>query len=221
VGWVGIAAVRDAVNQDVAFHKFGGSVPRLQVEYVIPDYTKPDKIAGGWDGLTRTTNAFKHHESKYYPGIELKPATPGGPQVESYFVIQLFNKQWWIGYNGYWLGYYESSLFKDMNAEDPNAKGMACVVKWYGEVFDYSPYFWTWTDMGSGEFADQGFEKAAYFRDPFYADPAGVSHWPDSSSYVAPFNDSCYTRSPLFSGIWPWDRWFFASGPGGDNPGCY
>lgn len=219
--WVGIAAVRDAVNVHTAFHPFRGSVPRLEVEYVVPDPTKPEKISGGWDGLTRTKNVFKKHAgSRYYPGIELQPATKGGPQVESYFVIQLFNKQWWLGYNGDWLGYYESSLFKDMNAENPNAKGVACVVKWYGEIYDRSPYFWTWTDMGSGEFADQGHGNAAYFRDPFYADPAGMSHWPDNSSYTSPFNDSCYTRSPLNSGVSPWDRWFFVGGPGSDAPDC-
>ncbi len=219
--WVGIAASKDLVHHDTAFNKFGGLL-RVQVEYSIPDDMAPEGQGGGWEGLNKTRGAFTNVEGwkHAWPGIPIVPAPFGGPPVESYFVIQLFQpavgtKQWWIGYNGFWLGYYDTSLFKKT---EMSTKG--CEVSWYGEVFDSTPTSWTSTDMGSGLYANTSFGNAAYFRDPYYTDLSGKSSWPDNAKYIAPFNDACYTRSPLYSGISPWDRWFFLGGPGGDAAYC-
>jgi hypothetical protein len=88
------------------------------------------------------------------------------------------------------------------------------------EVYSHdTTYGWTYTDMGSGLYAETGPGNAAYFRNPFYVDSGGM-HWPDNSTYSPPYNHSCYSRSPLYSGVYPWDRWFFVGGPGTDGFGC-
>jgi hypothetical protein len=70
------------------------------------------------------------------------------------------------------MGYYEASLFKHMDKA-------ACWVQWYGEVYYHDTrYGWTYTDMGSGLYGETGLGNAAYFRNPFYANPAGL-HWPE------------------------------------------
>jgi hypothetical protein len=117
-------------------------------------------------------------------------STVGGTQYESLYQIKFLpdsggtNGNWWVGHNGYWLGYYPGKLF----GEGPSnlLASNACEVDWYGEVHDSTPETWTWTDMGSGRFASEGWGNAAYFRDPSYVslDAAGTWSWPDSDPSV-------------------------------------
>jgi hypothetical protein len=84
------------------------------------------------------------------------------------------------------------------------------------------PTKWTWSDMGSGQFASAGFGNAANFRNPSYFDLSGAPQWPSSDPNVTkdtkPVNDACYTKTNLSANQAPWERWFYVGGPGGDAP---
>ena len=90
-------------------------------------------------------------------------------------------------------------------------------------MFAETPVPWPATEAGSGQFADAGYENAAYFRNPFYmgAEPAPEpAHWPDTYIDIQDKNDACYTKTPLTPGVTPMDWSFFADGPGRKAPGC-
>jgi len=201
---IGITASRDKAN-------FGDSVLRLQIEFLTAGDTALGSNIGGWDG--KVLGFIPAAGRPYGPGTALMASVVGGTQYESRFDIELFNGNWWVGHNGNWLGYYPGSLFDLIPSS-------ACEVNWYGEVYDRSPTTWTWTDMGSGQFASTGWRNAAYFRDPFYSDTAGTPHWPDGALNLSPNDDACYTRTDLSTGTTPWDRYFYLGGPGADAPNC-
>jgi hypothetical protein len=136
-----------------------------------------------------------------------------GLQYEHSFKIQLFGGNWWIAYNGNWLGYYPGSLFDLITTS-------AAEVYWYGEVYDPTPTDWTWTDMGSGAFSSFEYGFASYFKNPMYVAPSGTSYWPDNANNGLPNASACYTRSSLITGAAPWYRYFYLGGPGGEAPGC-
>lgn len=207
---IGIAASRDWSTNALLSGKFGDSVLRIQVEFLTHGNTYLGDKMGGWDGMY--TGFARVEGAPYAPGMAIpEPSTIGGIQHEALYHIQLANGNWWVGWNGAWLGYYPTDTF-------PNElKEHGCETLWYGEVYDpkSTPLTWTWTDMGSGQFASAGFGKAAYFRNPTYVDPSGASQWPDKNGNFKEINNACYTRTPLLSGAAPWDRGFYVGGPGG------
>jgi hypothetical protein len=202
---VGATISRDRLN-------FGyvDSVPRIQVEFATAGTSMGDFV-GGWDPNVR---GFVPKAGRPYgPGATLTGSTVGGNQFESRFEITLSGGNWWIGHNGNWLGYYPGNLFNLINTK-------GCQAHWYGEVFDGTPASWTSTNMGSGLFANEGYGRAAYFRQPFYTNTAGVALWLDAPVISAPIDNKCYTTSALKVGAAPWERSFFLGGPGGEAAGC-
>lgn len=105
---VGVAASRGYTN--IGFANFGDPVLRLQVEFLTntEELTGPGK--GGWEG-TVTHDFIPNKASPFAPGMALIPSTVGGFPVESFFSIRFLNGNWWIGWNGIWLGHYEGKLF--------------------------------------------------------------------------------------------------------------
>jgi hypothetical protein len=201
---IGIVASRDRAN-------FGNSDLRLQVEFLSAGPSAIGNNVGGWDG--NVTGFVPAAGRPYGPGVLLTGSTVNGTQYESRFEIKRSGSNWWVNHNGNWLGYYPASLFDLITTN-------GCESDWYGEVFDPTPTDWTWTDMGSGLLSSAGAGKAAYVRDPFYADATGVSQWPSGSISMVPVDSACYTRSTLFSSAAPWERYFYLGGPGGDATGC-
>src|SRR6185503_9028488 len=158
-------------------------------------------------------------------------STVGGAQYESLYQIALKNGDWWVAHNGNWLGYYRGELFN--NGTSNLLTGYACEVDWYGEVYAdleelaklTEPETWTWTPMGSGHPASEGWPNASYFRDPTYVstDASASWYWPDP--YVMPilppnYDAACYSSTPYQSGPFPWDRFFYVGGPGTNEPTC-
>jgi len=68
--------------------------------------------------------------------------------------------------------------------------------------------------MGSGAFADQGWQKAAYHRDVYYF-PTGGGGTQASLTGVQN-SDNCFTTI-VGSSPAPWNEYFWFGGPGGDN----
>jgi hypothetical protein len=113
---------------------------------------------------------------------------------------------WWITYNGEWLGYYPASLFTMLN-------GGACGSAWYGEILNKQSYA-VKTEMGSGKFVEAGLYNAAYVRNPTYLDLSWTPVEPQDDWSMIPYAPLCYDRSIL------WDHYIFYGGPGGKNPAC-
>jgi hypothetical protein len=201
---VGIAASRDK-------HIYLDSLVRLQVEFMTAGDEVTGNQIGGWHPFF---SGFIAAAGSPYPiGTVLSVSTIGGIQYEHPFTIQLSSGNWWVAYNGSWLGYYPGSLFDLINVS-------ACEALWYGEVYDPTPTNWTWTDMGSGLFASTGYGNASYFRNPSYIATSGVSYWADGAANLSPNAAACYTRTNLLSAAAPFTRYFYLGGPGGEAAGC-
>jgi hypothetical protein len=203
---VGATISRDRSN-------FADSKPRIQLEFLTAGVNAVGDNIGGWDGMF---DGFVPAAGRPYgPGAVVTASTINGQQFESRIEIQLSGGNWWISHNGNWLGYYPGGLFELINTK-------GCQAHWYGEVFDPTPGNWTNTNMGSGQYASQGYGKAAYVRDPYYHDANNVSHWLDANfAFGAGIQDpDCYTSTLVANGAAPWERSFFMGGPGGEAVGC-
>lgn len=201
---IGIVASQDRKN-------FGDAVLRLQVEF-FSQGIKYGKNIGGWHGLSKGFIPFAGSASS--PGSALEPvSTSGGPQYTSVFSIVYFFGGWWLSHNGNWLGYYPFELFDIINTN-------ACDISWYGEVLDMTPSDWTFTDMGSGEFAEKGKSFAAQVSKMTYYEPTfATPKAPQSFGAMGPTDPKCYTKSDVFIDSVDGVN-FYLGGPGGDALGC-
>ncbi len=70
--------------------------------------------------------------------------------------------------------------------------------------------------MGSGQFANQGWQQAAYQRTIFYIDTSQKGQW--ASLTTAEPSPSCYTLD-FTSAAWggSWGAYFYFGGPGGSS----
>lgn len=156
-----------------------------------------------------------------YPRQIVTASTLGGTQVEHLIAIfQVPTGDWWIAYQHELLGYYPASLFGTLHAG-------ACRSSWYGEVYRpaNAPAFQNHngaikTEMGSGKFADAGFQHAAYVRNPTYYDPLWFGVRPPDQVAMGPYAPSCYTRSSLVDDAASGTKIFYLGGPGGNAPEC-
>ncbi|KAL3676508.1 hypothetical protein R1sor_026456 [Riccia sorocarpa] len=64
---------------------------------------------------------------------------------------------WWLMVNGEYIGYWPGTLFTTLRSGATN-------VQWGGEILNSAAERHTRTHMGSGEFAEAGYQRAAYIR---------------------------------------------------------
>jgi hypothetical protein len=134
----------------------------------------------------------------------------GGAQYTLEMNAYLSGGNWWLyaggGSSNDAIGYYPASLY----GTGPLATH-ATDVDYGGEVVDVS----AWPPMGSGNFANAGWQWAAYQRDigyyPIGGGRAGASLTPSQASA------NCFTINVLSTSA-PWNEYFFFGGPGGT--GC-
>ncbi len=201
---IGIVASQDPRH-------FGDTILRLQVEFFSQGIKYGNNI-GGWHGISKGFISYAGAVSS--PGSALEPVSAsGGPQHASIFSIVYFFGGWWLSHNGNWLGYYPFELFDMLDVK-------ACDIAWYGEVLDLTPEDWTFTDMGSGEFAEKGKSVAAQVSKMTYYEPSlATPKAPQSFGAMGPTDPKCYTKSAVFvdgvDGVH-----FFYGGPGGNASGC-
>ncbi|XP_010441633.1 PREDICTED: uncharacterized protein LOC104724779 [Camelina sativa] len=118
---------------------------------------------------------------------------------------------WWLELgNGLLVGYWPAFLFSHMRSH-------ASMVQFGGEVVNSrSSGAHTGTQMGSGHFANEGFEKAAYFRN------LQVVDWdnnllPLKNLHVLADHPACYDIRQGKNNVW--GTYFYYGGPG-RNPRC-
>ena len=196
--------------------------PRIHLEYARMEN---GKLKGVWDkreaGFELNSLYFQGWPSQIpvpqrtVLGGEIKLSSIDGPQYEHTMgIFQGPGGHWWILYRNQLLGWYPKTLFKLLD------KG-ACRAHWYEEIYDGTPTNWTTTDMGSGEYAEAGPNKADYIRRMMYLDPFWLAHEVDKTMGTPsePNESNCYSRSKTendpFAGYY-----FFCGGPGSDSPLC-
>jgi len=170
---------------------------------------------GGWD---ETSPGFvaNPYNTKYPLNSVVPVSTPGGKPVEHWpMIVQAPGGDWWVAYNGWFLGYFKASHFTILN------KG-GCNAAWYLEVLDAKPgTAWVQTELGTGKFHyEAGPGEAAWVRRPTYWDMNYVLQEPTVDYGMGPAKQECYTRSPLMDMGLGLGKRFLAGGPGGYNSLC-
>jgi hypothetical protein len=132
-----------------------------------------------------------------------------GQQIELELTWELSDGNWWLFLDGLAsenaIGYYPASIYNNGPIST-----LATGIDYGGETVGST----SWPEMGSGEFADRGWQKAAYQRNIFYYKPDRSTAWADlTPSQLSP---ACYTIE--VKNISNWGESFFYGGPGGT--GC-
>ena len=118
---------------------------------------------------------------------------------------------WWMSYgDGMLVGYWPAELFTHL-------ADRATMVEWGGEVVNMrADGEHTATQMGSGQFAEDGFGRASYFRNLEVVDSDNSLSSVESVTTLAE-NTDCYNIKSSSSG--DWGTYFYYGGPG-KNPKC-
>ncbi|CAN6456498.1 unnamed protein product [Victoria cruziana] len=103
--------------------------------------------------------------------------------------VMIFKDQkthdWWFRFQGKDVGYWPSSLFTDL-------RNWATSVQYGGEIIDEKfEGFHTTTGMGSGRFAEWGYDKADYMSNIAYVNGDNEIKTPEHYRPVVT-NDGCY-----------------------------
>ncbi|WP_164019546.1 neprosin family prolyl endopeptidase [Pyxidicoccus trucidator] len=118
---------------------------------------------------------------------------------------------WWLRVGTTWVGYYPRTKFDANGIADKGGR-----VTFGGEIINnQTAGRHTHTDMGSGAFAAQGWQQAAYQRQIQYVDTANVYRSPASLSAIT--TDSfCYDSSAVANdtSAGGWGRYFYFGGSG-------
>jgi len=184
--------------------------PRVHVEYAVTN-PKTGKIEYHWEN---ETGNFHRTGVRYRVGQVVPVSEIGGKQVEHPIsIFQGLTGDWWVVYEGEFLGYFEGSLFKSLGS----LNGHACRASWYGEVYrgtsTASPDGPA-TEMGSGQFINTADKSDAYVRNPMVYDTFWIGK--PASEFGPPslrnFDEQllCYTRTNFGAG----KTQFFLGGPG-------
>jgi hypothetical protein len=153
---------------------------------------------------------FVQTSSSWMIGGALSSGTPGGEQQEIELAYHLSEGNWWLyvgGENsGHHIGYYPASQY----GTGPLASGQASEIDYGGEVVGSG----SWPPMGSGGFAEAGWQHAAYQRDIHYYPPGGGIAIPDliGATSAPRWYSVVVSRRPP-----PWNETIFLGGPGGSG----
>lgn len=122
-----------------------------------------------------------------YPGMSVDTSSRG-----TYAIANLYGN-WWVYYNGEWIGYYPGSLWN-------NKWNKGNTVHYYGEVASITST--TSTDMGTGYFASDS--RAAlildeqYLNNDYWWRSANTTKWASSPSRYSVYSLS--SRSMRYGG---------------------
>jgi len=91
-------------------------------------------------------------------------------------------------------------------------KDGATEIQWGGEIINFKDgALHTTTRMGSGHFAESGYQKASYFKDVEIIDERDIHSSPkEGYSYMT--QESCYNIRSGYAKVW--GVYFYYGGPG-------
>lgn len=132
-------------------------------------------------------------------------STPGGAQYDISAEYYLYQGNWWLAFQGTWIGYYPGSKYNG----GQNTR--------YAQLIEFgteSVGTTIWPPEGSGAWSTAGFGQAAYQRNLSYIDTSNNTV-NDSLTMWSP-SPSCYSASgPYSSSTSAWAVFFYEGGPGG------
>jgi hypothetical protein len=135
-------------------------------------------------------------------------STPGGAQYDFSARYYLYQGNWWLSFQGTWIGYYPGAIYGGGQLSQ-YAQLMQFGTESVGNT--------VWPGEGSSFWSSTGFGFAAYQRNLYYNYVSGAAFW-DVLVHIDP-SPSCYsTWEPPFSTSAGWGVYFYEGGPGG--PGC-
>lgn len=169
----------------------------------------PNNYASGCYNLTCA--AFVQTDGSVTIGGAQSPvSSAGGTQYD----IHLFwyrdtgTGNWWLQYQGVWVGYYPRSLF-DANGLYDKSSG----VDVGGEIVNNNSGRHTYTDMGGGYFPTSGYKYAAFIRNIRYVNTANT--YQNASSLTASRSDAyCYEVTTAYSASASWKYYIYFGGTG-------
>ncbi|MBV8359986.1 MAG: neprosin family prolyl endopeptidase [Deltaproteobacteria bacterium] len=202
VGGSGAGLQTAEVGWQVYPQMYGNTNPVFFIYWTADDYRTT-----GCYNLTCT--AFVQTNPAWAIGGAISPSsTPGGQQYEIQVAYFLYQGRWWLyvggeaGSNA--IGYYPATLY----GSGAMASG-AAEIDYGGETVGTT----SWPPMGSGAFANTGWQHAAYQRDIRYYPPGGGTA---NASLTGSASSACYTVSVIMYAP-PWNETIFFGGPGGTN----
>ncbi|KAL3537244.1 hypothetical protein ACH5RR_000610 [Cinchona calisaya] len=139
-------------------------------------------------------------------------STYEGSQFEITILVWKDPKQnlWWLKYGTEIIGYWPTSLFQYLTES-------ASLIEWGGEIINNKLNGQhTTTKMGSGHFAEEGYQGASYFRNLQVVDGSNTLRPPGLITVIAE-QPNCYNI--LLQNNSDWGDYFFYGGPG-RNPNC-
>lgn len=176
------------------------------------DHEKIDPQTGQFIECYNTCN-FHQVSSNYVPGGTIIGSSEiNGPQYDARFEIRRGPNYWWLSVNSELVGYWDNPRF--------NANGIlykANDISWGGEVSSKVKGRSTYTDMGSGRHATEGWKKSAFMRN---------MQWIDQNDNIINLTNpvptvtkpNCYSLT--FSKNGSWGSHIYFGGPG-KNQRCY
>lgn len=157
-----------------------------------------------------TCSAFVQTNNSWAIGgaIPQPYSTLNGAQYALEVSFYLSGGRWWLYVKGTQaanaIGYYPVSIYNN-----GALAGHASGIDYGGETVGTTSF----PPMGSGQFANQGFGKAAYQRQIYYFPTAGGSAW--ASLTASQSWPNCYTAQ-LNNYASPWNTSLWFGGPGGN-----
>ncbi|KAK7278253.1 hypothetical protein RJT34_23279 [Clitoria ternatea] len=186
---------------------YGDTRPRLFTYWTSDSY----RSTGCYNLLCA---GFIQTNSRIAIGAAISPVSSyAGNQFDITILIWKDPKvgNWWMSFGDNTLvGYWPAELFTHLADH-------ATMVEWGGEVVNSRTNGQhTYTQMGSGHFAEDGFGKASYFRNLEIVDMDNSLSSVQSISTLAE-NTNCYDIKSSYSN--QWGTYFYYGGPG-NNPQC-
>jgi len=127
----------------------------------------------------------------------------GGAQYYFEAEFYLYQKNWWLGLGGEWVGYYPASIYGGGQMSHH-----ATVVQYGGETAGTGH----WPPMGSGKWPSKGYKYAAYQDEVWYHNTKGSKIWANLT--LEQPDPKCYKDAGLEYN----PTQFYFGGPGGG--GC-
>ncbi|KAH6873459.1 hypothetical protein B0T10DRAFT_541363 [Thelonectria olida] len=201
----------------IKFRPLFGEGGHLFTYYTTCGHCVPDADnVGGWN---EGVDGWVQIDDTIHPGTRFSPfSVIDGPQRKLWIVYQLFEGNWWLWVKDRWIGYYPASLF---SAGGPSGTTLATdsnEIQFYGEVFDSSERAGlTTTDMGSGRFANEHWQKSAYIHNLLYqssSGPGNSNRLYNGNQLFFQSDPKRYTLEPQFGSSTSWDSYCWVGGPG-------
>ena len=199
-------------------NQYGGDyTPHLFTFFTTNGYGKQDDYLGGWDTFHK---GWVQVDAHLHPGSTFAPLSAvDGQQKQITIQYQLRGGNWWFAAQGVWMGYYPASLYaKPPKPGQPvstaNTLGdHADNIGFWGEVFDpdFTPPS---TQMGSGEFAADGFGWSAYMLNLQVQTGSNNTFADYNGGAGSPTNAALYTINTYPTNTSAWRSYAFVGGPG-------